>query len=180
MILCLLPALFLISEAAAQEQATGTGTTGYANRTGIELVAGGDFITPRFYMVNGYRFHPQFAVGIGAGITPYNDPLILLPLFIDADIALLNRSVSPVIQISAGRNISINTSDNESITGHRGGRFFRPAAGIKFRGENSTGISITAGYSFDSAKFRQSMFGPQTSETELTYRRVIFGIALQF
>lgn len=177
---CLLACLFLINVEMSFGQTDGNCCTGYNNRTGVELVAGDDFTTPRFYMVNGYRFHPQFAVGIGAGITPYNDPLILVPIYLDADIALINRNIRPVIQISAGRNISVKSSDNASITGHRGGRFFRPAAGIGFTGDSGAGLIITAGYSFDSAQYRQSGFGPQTFETDLTYRRVVFGLALQF
>ncbi|MCC5913220.1 MAG: hypothetical protein JJU46_02490 [Balneolaceae bacterium] len=179
-LLSLITALFIFSDLAAQDVVNGNNSPGYSNRTGIDMVAGSNFTTPRFYMVNGYRFHPQFATGIGVGITPYNNPLILMPLYFDAQIALIDRRVRPVIQISAGRNISINTSDDPSISGHRGGRFFSPAAGIEFTGENRAGVTVTAGYSFDSAQYRRSGFGPQTFETDLTYRRVVFGVALLF
>lgn len=153
---------------------------GYYNRTGVDLLAGSGTTTPNFYTVNGYRFHPQFAIGFGVGLTPYNDPLALVPVFLDVQVGLTKRSVMPFLFLQAGHNFTIDTDDHQNVESHRGGRTFTPGAGIQFNTSDGPGWYLMVGYTTDRASYSQRGWGGQDIENDLTFRRTSFGIGLAF
>lgn len=153
---------------------------GYYNRTGVDLLAGSGTTTPHFYTVNGYRFHPQFAIGFGVGLTPYNDPLTLLPVFLDVQISLLKRTVTPFLSLQAGHNFTLDSDDHQNVEDHSGGRTFTPGAGIQFNTSSGPSWYLMVGYTTDRASYSQRGWGGQDIENELTFRRTSFGLGLTF
>ncbi|MEX0660391.1 MAG: hypothetical protein WEA58_10950 [Balneolaceae bacterium] len=153
--------------------------SGYFNRTGFDILRADD-TTVRFYMVNGYRFTPQFSVGAGIGITPYNDPLTLIPFFIDFNLQLLEANTSPYIFLKTGYNFSLHHDEDAGIDDHTGGLLFNPGAGIQFNLRKGFGWYINAGYNIDNSYFEFDTWGPQTVENDLSFRRVNVGLGLSF
>jgi len=153
--------------------------TGYFNRTGFDILRADD-TTVRFYMVNGYRFTSQFSVGVGIGITPYNDPLTLIPFFIDFNLLLLEANTSPYIFLKAGYNFSLYHDEDAQIDDHTGGLLFNPGAGILFNTSRGFGWYINAGYNIDNSYYEFQAWGPQTVENKLSFRRLSVGLGLSF
>lgn len=153
--------------------------TGYFNRTGFDVLRADD-ITVRFYMVNGYRFTSQFSVGVGIGITPYNDPLTLIPFFIDFNLQLLEANTSPYIFLKTGYNFSLHHDEDVEIDRHSGGLLFNPGAGIQFNLRKGFGLYINAGYNIDNSTYEFETWGPQTIVNDLSFRRVNIGLGLSF
>jgi hypothetical protein len=166
-----------------REQASGGKhfkSSGYLNRTGFELLPGPDSTTPRFYMVNGYQFSERIGVGIGTGFTPYNDPLSMIPLFIDMNFRLLKENYSPVFFAKFGYNFSIHNDDNMEMNSHTGGLLFNAGIGLQFNLSSGFGWYLNAGYNIDNSRFEFDTWGPQTVREDLSYRRINFGIGLAF
>ena len=59
--------------------------------------------------VNGYRFSPHFAMGIGAGLNYYFDnQQITAPIYLHLNADILKRAVTPYIALNLGYNIQLN------------------------------------------------------------------------
>src|SRR6185503_7135903 len=60
--------------------------------------------TVKVNMINGYRFNPFLAVGVGAGarFLLHDDNSVLIPLFVDVRANMINAKTSPYISVSAG------------------------------------------------------------------------------
>lgn len=59
--------------------------------------------------VNGYRFSPHFAMGLGVGLNYYFDnQQITAPLFMHLNTNILKRKVTPYIALNLGYNIQLN------------------------------------------------------------------------
>lgn len=155
-------------------------TSGYLNRTGFELMPGPDFTTPRFYMVNGYQFSERLGVGIGTGFTPYNDPLSMIPLFIDMNFRMLKENYSPILFAKFGYNFSLHNDDDMELNSHNGGLLFNAGIGLQFNLSSGFGWYLNAGYNIDNSRFEFDTWGPQTVREDLSYRRINFGIGLAF
>lgn len=154
--------------------------SGYINRSGFEFMRANGNSTARFYMINGYRFTPRFSAGIGFGITPYNDPLTLVPLFIDLNLRFLKANASPYLFVKAGYNFSVHYDDDVQIDRHSGGLLFNPGVGLQFDLSSNFGWYINAGYNIDNSYYAFEWWGTQTVENDLSFRRVNFGLGLSF
>lgn len=154
--------------------------SGYMNRTGFEILQIRDNSSARFYMVNGYQFTSRFAAGLGVGITPYNDPLTLLPVFIDLNYRLHKANASPYLFLKAGYNFSTHHDEDMQIDDHSGGLLFNPGVGVQFNLSSGFGWYINAGYNIDNSSYEFEDWGPQTVKNELSFRRVNFGLGLSF
>ena len=67
-----------------------------------------DFMLGASY-VNGYRFSPHFAMGIGAGLNYYFDnEQITAPIYLHLNADILKRTVTPYVALNLGYNIQIN------------------------------------------------------------------------
>lgn len=71
--------------------------SGYINHTGLDLLPGGDRTSVRLQMINGYQFTPLIAAGIGIGFTTYNDPLGLIPLYLEGKLKLKEANTAPFL-----------------------------------------------------------------------------------
>lgn len=158
-------------------------TTGYMSRTGFDiLLAPGSrsSASARFYTVHGHHFTPSFSVGIGLGYTPYNDPLTLVPFFIDMTYRIMQENASPFLFLKAGYNFSIQHDEELVIDNHTGGVLLNPGAGIEFNLSSGFGLFINAGYSIDHSAYEIESWGNRTVVTDLSFRRLSFGAGIVF
>ena len=131
-----------------------------------------DFMLGASY-VNGYRFSPHFAMGIGAGLNYYFDnEQITAPIYLHLNADILKRAVTPYIALNLGYNIQLNggkynypfkdaltpeqqqeeiiKTDGKYGSGsyHYRGFFAEPSVGIRFNcGSKRANVGIS--YAFD-------------------------------
>jgi hypothetical protein len=153
---------------------------GYVNQTGIEILTGRENTSVRFQMVHGYQFHPVFSAGIGTGFSTYNDPLSLIPFFLDLRLKMFEANTTSFIFLKAGYNISVHHDERVHIDDHSGGIMINPGIGIQFDTPAGFGFYLTAGYNIDEASYEQIIGGGQTLITDLSYKRIHFGMGLSF
>lgn len=131
-----------------------------------------DFMLGASY-VNGYRFSPHFAMGLGAGLNYYFDnEQITAPIYLHLNTDILKRAVTPYIALNLGYNIQINggkynypfkdaltpeqvqeeiiKTDGRYGSGsyHYRGFFAEPSVGVRFNcGSKRANVGIS--YAFD-------------------------------
>ena len=67
-----------------------------------------DFMLGASY-VNGYRFSPHFAMGLGAGLNYYFDnEQITAPIYMHLNADILKRAVTPYVALNLGYNVQLN------------------------------------------------------------------------
>ena len=67
-----------------------------------------DFMLGTSY-VNGYRFSPHFAMGLGVGLNYYFDnEQITAPIYIHLNTDILKRAVTPYVALNLGYNVQLN------------------------------------------------------------------------
>ncbi len=154
--------------------------SGYINRTGFEVLRAKENSTIRLYTVNGVQLTSRFAAGVGIGLTPYDDPLTLLPFFLDLNYRLHKSNVSPYLFLKAGYNFSIYHDDEAELDRHSGGLIFNPGAGVQVNLGSGFGWYINAGYNIDNSYYEFDTWGSETVENDLSFRRINFGLGLSF
>ena len=157
-------------------------TSGYMNRSGIELLGGTGSPTLRFATIHGLHFSPHISAGLGVGLSPYNDPLNLIPFFANFNYRLLKANTSPYLFLKAGYNFSMNAAEDDfaTLNSHTGGLLFNPGAGIDFNFSSGFGWYIQAGYNIDESSYEFDGWGNEVVRTDLSYRRVSIGMGLTF
>lgn len=131
-----------------------------------------DFMLGASY-VNGYRFSPHFAMGIGAGLNYYFDnEQITAPVYLHLNADILKRTVTPYVALNLGYNIQLNGGKynypfNDALTPeqqqeeiiktdgkygsvcyHYRGFFAEPSVGVRFNcGSKRANVGIS--YAFD-------------------------------
>lgn len=158
-------------------------TTGYMSRTGFDILpapGSSSSASLRIYTVHGHRFTPSLSVGLGLGYTPYNDPLTLVPFFIDMTFRIIQENASPFLFLKAGYNFSIQHDEELVIDDHTGGLLLNPGAGIEFNLSSGFALFINAGYSIDHSAYEFESWGNQTVVTDLSFRRLSFGAGIVF
>lgn len=154
--------------------------TGYVLQTGIDVLPGQESTSVRYWIMNGYRFNPRFSAGLGIGFTYYDDPLSLLPLFINLNYRITETGVRPFFFLNSGYNISILTDTETQIDSHNGGFLLIPGMGLEFETTGNATLYLNAGYNFDNSSYRQETFNNRTIKTDISYRRLMFGFGLSF
>lgn len=154
--------------------------SGYMMHTGMDILPGDETTSIRFQLVNGYKFNPEFSAGLGIGFTYYDDPLSLLPLFLDLEYVFRRAGITPFIFLKSGYGFSILTDTETFVDSHRGGFMVNPGMGLKFETKHKFGWYFNAGYNLENAKFKRNIFGDRIVETEISYRRLMFGAGLSF
>lgn len=155
-------------------------TSGYVNYTGIDLLSGQEGTTVRFMTVNGYQFNPRLSVGVGVSFVPYNDPLGLIPVYIDSRYKFLKANTTSFVFIRMGYSLSVMSDEDIEVDRHRGGFMFNPGIGLQFNTNSKYGWYFTAGYNADNSNFEQDQGFGRTIVEEITYRRVQFGFGFSF
>lgn len=154
--------------------------SGYVNQTGMAVLPGQGATSVRFQMVNGYQFTPKFSAGIGIGFATYNDPLNLVPFFIDMKYKFLKANTTPFVFLKSGYSFSILSDDDTQVENHRGGFMLNPGIGLQFDTSKGFGWYFTAGYNRDRSGFDQERWDGRIVENDVTYRRLLLGFGLSF
>lgn len=156
-------------------------TSGYMNRSGMEILTGSGNNTFRFATIHGLHFNPHLSAGLGIGLTPYNDPLTLIPFFADFNYRLLKENTSPYLFLKAGYNFTVYDDDDDApLNRHAGGLLLNPGIGIDINFESGFGWYIQAGYNIDQSAYEFETWGPQTVRTDMSFKRISVGMGLTF
>ena len=116
--------------------------------------------------VNGYRFSPYFAMGLGVGVNYYFDfEQFSAPVYLHLTADLLKRDITPYISLNIGNNFQLNggkynygiydgMSEEELVAApmvrkeHYRGFFAEPSVGVKFNcGGKRANLGLA--YAFD-------------------------------
>jgi hypothetical protein len=159
---------------------TATAQSGHRIHLGGAILTGDDNTSARFQLLNSFAVTPRFSAGAGAGFTYYNDPLSLLPVFAELNYALTPGLTAPYLFLRAGYNFSILTDTDIQADSHRGGLMLNPGVGLKVMTREGLGLHLSAAYNLDRASFSQESFRNETIETQITYKRLMLGMALSF
>jgi len=127
----------------------GKGTYDYSDKeskTGIKAYTSPSHFN--FDFINGLQINPRFFVGIGTGIHAYMNPsersfpkgLMILPVFVNFRVNLLNTKVSPYASVDLG--YSLNAKEKFGTVGALGGA----TLGVNFRITDKLGIHVGANY----------------------------------
>lgn len=154
-------------------------SSGYFNHTGMTVLPGTESTTVRFQMVNGYQISPRFSLGLGIGFVPYNDPLGLIPLFMEGRYKFKKANTTPFLFLRTGYNFTILADENRELESHTGGLNLNPGIGLEFHNA-SFGWYLTAGLNVDKASFEEPLWNNRTVVTDLGFRRLQVGIGLMF
>jgi len=153
---------------------------GFIKSIRFEMLSVNGKITPRPSVMSGYQVSPNFSAGIGIGFTHYNEPLSLIPLFIDLNYKILNSEITPFASFKVGYGFSVQTEEDARIDNHSGGFTINPGTGIHFPLGDKAGLSLNIGFNIDKASFEQQLFNGGTLRRDLTYKRLNFGLAFTF
>jgi hypothetical protein len=155
-------------------------TSGYINQIGADILTSESTTTLRFQMLNGYRFNPNFSAGIGIGYIPFNDPLAMIPIYLELTYNFLRANTTPFVFMRSGYNFTLHPDDEMEIEDHRGGWMINPGIGIHFSRESGFQWYMNAGYNLNNASFDQEGFGNEILVTDIKYKRVMFGMGFSF
>lgn len=116
--------------------------------------------------VNGYRFSPHFAMGLGVGVNYYFDfQQFSAPVYLHLTADLLKRDITPYISLNIGNNFQLNggkynygiydgMNEEELVAApmvrkeHYRGFFAEPSVGVKFNcGGKRANLGLA--YAFD-------------------------------
>jgi len=173
---------FLASDAAGPEERHKRSR--YLFRAGMDILAGGSesSTSPRFYMVHGHRFNPHFSAGIGIGYTSYNEPMSMIPVFIDLTYRFSNQnpSVTPIINLKTGYNYTTRNNNELHFDEQSGGLLFNPAFGFEFSLGRNAGFLLSTGYNIDNSSYQEETWGNRTVVNHLSFRRLSVGAGIVF
>lgn len=153
---------------------------GYVNHTGIDVLPGRSKATIRFRMENGYQFNSRLSAGLGIGFVLYNDPLNLIPLYLNVKYKLMKANTTPFVFVKGGRSFSILSEADSPIDEHSGGFMLNTGFGLQIDTKNGYGWYINAGYNLDHSNSKQQIFDSRTIVDEISYKRLMFGLGLTF
>ena len=157
-----------------QEKATKR-VGGFVRQFGADLLAGNDGRTLRLSLTLGYQYTDRFSAGIGTGYAFYNDPVDLVPVYLDLVYLLGHGSNAAFLQLKSGFSRSVMRGDESNNDRHRGGLFIQPGVGIRMNE-----MSITAGFSFDHASRDLDEFFGRVVREKVSFRRIQLGVGFHF
>ncbi|MCW9706116.1 hypothetical protein [Fodinibius salsisoli] len=169
--LCLIFAVISISSNAQSK---------YKLNIGLDILPDDDTVSERLKVTNNYQFSPQLSAGLGTGFTYYDDPLSLIPIFIDLRYKLLQNDLAPFVFLDTGYTISVLTDTDTRTDSHRGGWMLNPGLGVQFSPKNGPGWYLSIGYSTDHSQFEREEGSSRTIKNEVTYKRLMAGFGLFF
>ena len=170
-----------VEQEGGERQATpGKWTPGYYLKPELAILAGHTNRTVGAFLSGGLRLSPEFSAGIGAGYLPYNDPLGLVPLYLEGDYRIGRGKLSHFLFLRSGYGISVNSGNGGDLESHRGGLLLNP--GYRLAVDTGLGFSlnILAGLHLDNASFEGRRWDGRTVRTDIEYRRFQFGMGVQF
>ena len=174
-LLTLLAGVVVLTGTAATPAAANSGAGGFVRQLGADWLAGNDGNTLRLNLTLGYQYTDRFSAGIGAGYAFYDDPVDLVPVYLDLVYLLGLGSNAPFLQLKSGYSYSVMRGNENNGFRHRGGLFIQPGVGIRIND-----MSITAGFSFDHASWDQDQFFGRVVREKVSFRRIQLGVGFHF
>ena len=174
-LLTLLAGVVVFTGTAATPAAANSGAGGFVRQLGADWLAGNDGSTLRLNLTLGYQYTDRFSAAIGAGYAFYNDPVDLVPVYLDLVYLLGQGSNAAFLQLKSGFSRSVMRGDEHTSDRHRGGLFIQPGVGIRMND-----MSITAGFSFDHASWDLDEFAGRVVREKVSFRRVQIGVGYYF
>jgi len=148
---------------------------GFVRQLSADWLAGNDGSTLRLNLTLGYQYTDRFSAGIGAGYAFYEDPVDLIPVYLDLVYLLGQGSKAAFLQLKSGYSYSVMRGNENNGVRHRGGLFIQPGVGIRIND-----MSITAGFSFDHASWDQDQFFGRVVREKVSFRRIQLGVGFHF
>ena len=148
---------------------------GFVRQFGTDLLAGNDGSTLRLNLTLGYQYTERFSAGIGAGYAFYNDPVDLVPVYLDLVYLLGHGTTAAFLQLKSGYSRSVMRGNENNSVRHRGGLFIQPGVGVRL-----SNTSIVAGFSFDHASWNQNQFFGRVVREKISFRRIQLGVGFHF
>jgi hypothetical protein len=113
-----------------------------------------DFL--KLNVINGYKFNPYFALGLGAGIRYYFDEKdAVIPLFVNFMANFSDKKVSPYLAFSKGYSLDIK----KDYTIDHAGFLLNLTAGASFKISNITVLHVGIGYDMQKAEIFDDWLG---------------------
>jgi len=161
---------------------------GYYNITSFSLLLGkgayDNTPIPSAITINGYKFLPLLATGIGVGYEYYNWGV--MPLFADARLFIYDQGLSPFIFAQAGYAISFtNTSYQDwytTIVETFGGPMLSTGGGFRVGISGNTAFSLSVAYRYQKLSHDTSSYWePETVNRVFTnYNRIALTVGFLF
>ena len=159
--------------------------TGFYNQTDVGIMVGSSgwhtIVSPSFQSVSGYSINEHFAAGLGVGIEYFDDALA--PVFAEGRYTLFKGRTSPYVSTKLGYAIPLNNYKVGDQWGQKGGITAGALLGIRHHFNSSLGLTISAGYRFQSNTVVQQWWwfneGDQMRIYQ-RYNRIAFRIGLLF
>lgn len=152
----------------------------YSKLIGLDVLHNDKHTSLRFRMGYAYQITPTFSAGIGTGFTYYDDPLSVVPLYIDITYSLGKGDAIPFLFLRSGYSFSILTDTDVQVDEHEGGYLLNPGAGIRFATKSGVGFYFSVGYNLNHSLIRNERGTNRTVQTDITYERLMVGVGLLF
>lgn len=173
--------LVLLPLVSSAQQKNKVENPSYANQVEFTVLPGANTTSVGIQVVRVRRFTDWFCGGLGIGFTHYNDPLDLVPIFVNAKfVAPGTGGAIPFASLDIGYSVSIHVNDDVEIDEHRGGVLISPSVGVLFKSNSDFKYYVKAGYNINKARYEQPQWGNRILETNITYKRLLFGVGLLF
>ena len=142
--------------------------------TGISL--GTPSPTPFLFRASGY-YHPtpRWAVGLGAGVSVYDE--VLIPLFAQARFCLTKRhKFTPYLECGVGYSVAASSKAS-------GGLFVQPSVGVQWALGGSNRLLLAVGYEMQGAQrvksYENQLFAAEFCE-QLAYNSMVIKVGFMF
>ena len=96
-------------------------------------------------IINGYRFNPYIAAGMGIGFRMYPGEDIFMPLFADLRLNFINKRVSPYLSFDAGYAFCLSDVNNRGL-------LLSPTLGVSMKLKGRKAINL--GFSYELQRSR--------------------------
>lgn len=148
--------------------------------TGLDVLHSDERTSLRIQFAYLHKIAPKFSAGLGSGYTHYDDPLSLIPVFINLKLDLHRGNIIPFLFLKSGYSFSILTDKNFDVDDHEGGWLFNPGVGIQFATKSDVSLYINTGFNLNHSQFKNEVFGNSTATNKITYKRLLVGVGLIF
>ena len=150
------------------------------------MILGGDNSSSKVGLgvsnVTRYQLNRWIGAGVGVGYDNFSfeNSETISPVFMEMRGYFTQRIKSPYYAVKAGYGFALKDED-DNITEARGGYMIHPALGFRLTADEDLNVLLDVGYKFQHATFhRESPWGPDFWEKEITFRRLTVRLGLMF
>ncbi len=127
-----------------------------------------------------FRLSKYVFSGFGAGIQTYNtiEKAVFYPVYADIMTLVKSSKTTPFFRVQLGYS-AVSSSNEDYLTGYKGGLMFNPAFGIKF-GTKNLDYTLDFNYKYQKASFDYKYNNKSSSTKDIIYRRFSFRFGVLF